>query len=256
MKIEINTKWELIKAIFITTLVSITFSNILVYIFETLYSPPLAASDIIGTTLISGVASLLASSIIFYQNFLVSKTKADLENVNRRLLNAQKKLRKQANTDSLTGLFNRRSYFQSVKKEISRYKRQQRPFSLLLMDIDHFKKVNDSFGHSVGDVVLHNLARVLLKTARAQDIVARTGGEEFSVLLPEAKKEEAEVMAERIRKTVSKSEMGTQEIGIQITISIGVAEILSGEDVDTIYNRADLALYRAKAKGRNCVELA
>ena len=255
MKIEINTKWELIKAIFITTLVSIIFSNILVYIFETLYSPPLASSDIIGTTLISGLASLLASSIIFYQNFLVSKTKADMENVNRRLLNAQKKLRKQANTDSLTGLFNRRSYFLSMKKEISRYERQQRPFSLLLMDIDHFKKVNDSFGHSRGDVVLQKLAKILQETAREQDIVARTGGEEFSILLPEAKKEEAKVMAERIRETVSKSEMGSQEIEIQITISIGVAEILPGEDVDAIYNRADLALYRAKAKGRNCVEL-
>ena len=143
MKIEINTKRELIKAIFITTLVSIIFSNILVCIFETIYSPPLVASDIIGTTLISGLASLLASSIIFYQNFQVSQTKAHLETLNRRLLNAQKKLRKQADTDSLTGLFNRRSFFRSIQQEISRFGRNKRPFSLLLIDIDHFKRVND-----------------------------------------------------------------------------------------------------------------
>ncbi len=256
MKIEISSKRDLIKAIFITTLISIVFSNILVCIFEASYSPPLALSDIVGTTFISGLASFIASSIIFYQNFLVSKTKAELEGLNHRLLNAQRKLRKQADTDSLTGLFNRRSFFRSIQREISRYERNERPFSLLLIDIDHFKKVNDTFGHSMGDVVLKRLAKILCKTAREQDIVARTGGEEFCILLPEAKKEEARVMAERIRQTVKANDMGAPKRELYITISVGAAEILMNEEVDSIYNRADIALYRAKSGGRNRVEVA
>ncbi|MBT3337798.1 MAG: GGDEF domain-containing protein [Anaerolineae bacterium] len=171
-------------------------------------------------------------------------------------MNAQKNLRRQANTDSLTGLYNRRSFFQRTQQEISRYQRSKRFFSLLMIDIDHFKNVNDTYGHSTGDIVLQSLARTLLKTAREQDIVARTGGEEFSILLPEAKKDKAKIFAERIREIVSESEMGTKEIEIQITISIGVAEICPNEDKDDIYNRADSALYRAKSAGRNRVEVA
>mgnify|MGYP002640206796 CR=1 FL=1 len=257
MKIEISTKWELIKAIFITTLISVIFSNILVSIFETIFSPPLVASDIVGATVVSGIASSLAAWIIFRQNYQVTKTKADLKNLNRRLLNTQKKLRKQASTDDLTGLYNRRSFFYRVQQEVARYGRdKKRVFSLLLIDIDYFKKVNDTFGHAIGDVTLRTLARVFLKTARGQDIVARTGGEEFCLLLPDADKDEAKVLAERIRKIVSNTDLGTEKVGIYITISIGVAEISPNEDRDGIYNRADIALYRAKSDGRNRVEVA
>lgn len=257
MKIEIGSKRELITAIFITTLISIIFSNILVCIFETIFSPPLVASDIVGATLVSGIASFSASLIIFRQNYQVIKSSAELKKLNQRLLVAQKKLRMQASTDDLTGLYNRRSFFQRTQQEVARYERnQKRAFSLLLIDIDRFKKVNDTFGHPIGDVVLRELARTLLKTARSQDVVARTGGEEFCILLPEAGKEEAKVLAERIRKTVSDIDLGTEEIGIYITISIGVAEILPDEDKDGIYNRADIALYRAKSGGRDRVETA
>lgn len=259
MKFEIRDKRELIRAIAVTVTLSILLSNILVYFFETTFSPPIALSDFIGTTFISGIASTIASTLIFSQTYQLSQTKTKLENLNERLLFMQKKLRKQAETDSLTGLANRRSFFSSLQKEISRHQRHQHPLSMLLIDIDHFKKVNDSFGHIAGDHVLQELAITLEDSVREHDLVARTGGEEFCALLPETKRDEAADMAERIRQSVKSVHMECKICNapmIKITVSIGVAEIASGEDVDKFYNRVDMALYCAKNAGRNCVKVA
>jgi len=255
MRIEIRNTKEFSKAILITVLCSIVFSNILAYLFEISLFPPFTISDIIGTTLISGIASSVAATIIFYQNWQTFKIKDSVENLNKELLETQKELKRQAVTDSLTNLFNRRWIFRAIQKEISRFERNKRHFSLLLIDIDHFKKVNDTFGHSMGDEVLRYFATAMKKTARDQDMIARTGGEEFCVLLPDTKKEEAKVVAERIRESVAKEPMQIGGLKISISVSIGVSEIQAQEGVDSVYNRADVALYRAKESGRNRTEL-
>lgn len=255
MKIEIRSIKELAKAVLITILCSIVFSNFLVYLFESFLFPPLTISDIIVTTLISGIASAIAAAVIFYQNLQTFKIKESAEKLNKELLETQKELKRQVVTDSLTNLFNRRWIFQAIQKEISRFERSRRPFSLLLIDIDHFKEVNDTFGHSTGDEVLRYFADAIKKTAREQDMIARTGGEEFCVLLPDTKKEEAKIVAERIRESVSKVPMQIGGLKISISVSIGVSEIQAQENVDCVYNRADVALYRAKEHGRNTTEM-
>ena len=255
MKIEIRNTKELSKAVFITALCSIVFSNILSYLFETFLSPPLTILDIISTTLISGTASAIAAAVIFYQNLQTCKTKDSVEKLNKDLLETQKELKRQALTDSLTGLFNRRWIFKAIQKEIARFEKTKRPFSLLLIDIDHFKTVNDTFGHSTGDEALRYFADAMKMTVRERDMIARTGGEEFCVLLPETIKEEAKVVAERIMEALSNLPMQIGGLKISISVSIGISEIQINESSDSVYNRADMALYRAKDCGRNRTEL-
>jgi len=159
-------------------------------------------------------------------------------------------------TDSLTGLYNRRYFFEFTEKEISQSKRYMRDLSLIMMDIDHFKRVNDRFGHQIGDQVLKNVADICLSMLRKADIMCRFGGEEFMLLLPETGKEEAESAAERMCRAVADAVIQADSGEVKITLSIGVAELDKEQDtLDSLIFAADNALYRAKAAGRDCVRV-
>ncbi len=150
-------------------------------------------------------------------------------------------------TDSLTGVKNRRAFDQGLDEEIARSVRSHSAFSLLLIDVDEFKSYNDEFGHVEGDRVLRQVADVLRAQARLCDSVARYGGDEFAVILPDTSAEGSEVMAERLRRAVEQSSWRNRPV----TVSIGVAEAEAADDPETLVRRADKCLFRAKQLGRN-----
>jgi diguanylate cyclase (GGDEF)-like protein len=162
-------------------------------------------------------------------------------------------LERLATTDSLTGLFNRRHFLTALEAEWSRFQRYYRSLTVLMVDIDHFKRVNDRYGHAVGDEAIKAMAEACLQGKRKSDIVGRVGGEEFAVLLPETSLTRARVVAERIRKAVAKQPLRAHEAQFHITASIGIAEAsVSMPGAGSLLAAADQALYQAKAQGRNC----
>jgi len=169
----------------------------------------------------------------------------------------EKELRRLATTDPLTGAHNRRHFTERATAEISRGRRYASPVSMLTIDIDHFKDVNDTYGHPAGDEVLKVLVRVCKETLRISDIFARMGGEEFSAILPETDAQAALQSAERLREAVAKTKVVIDDKIISYTISIGLSQILGPKDsLEELMRRADTALYRAKDLGRNRVESA
>lgn len=167
---------------------------------------------------------------------------------------AEEALRELATTDGLTGLLNRRRFMEMGEAEIERTKRTGRPVSLIMFDVDHFKKVNDTRGHDVGDVVLVALARAATGALRAVDVLGRLGGEEFAAILPETGLEEAAAVAERLRRAVADMGLAPNGEPQPVTISLGVVLGLGAETLDDLLKRADTALYRAKSAGRDRVE--
>jgi diguanylate cyclase (GGDEF)-like protein/PAS domain S-box-containing protein len=157
----------------------------------------------------------------------------------------------QALTDALTGIHNRRGLFQLGEFEFERARRILRPFSALMFDIDHFKKINDTHGHTVGDQVLHQLAERCRNNSRAIDLIGRYGGEEFTILLPETNLESTFLIAKRLHQTIINTPITTNAGEINITISIGVAEADLDDTLNTLIEKADKALYQAKHSGRN-----
>jgi len=157
-------------------------------------------------------------------------------------------------TDELTGLYNRRYFEQLAANEFYRAERYHRPVSCLLVDIDHFKKINDTYGHEPGDFVLKEMSRIL-KRARQSDQVCRWGGEEFIILLPGTGSEGAYKFAEHLRETVEKEVFQYQDKKINLTVSIGFTSLSEGpvEKPEDLVSFADKALYYAKQSGRNCV---
>jgi len=163
-------------------------------------------------------------------------------------------VRDQAVTDALTGLYNRRYFEESLEKEVQRAKRQQQPFSIIGIDLDFLKKINDTYGHFYGDLAIKTIADVLKANARSVDVPARIGGEEFDVLLPGIASDGAMIAAERIRSAIEKTEIET--IG-HITGSLGVATYFEHtENVDELLELTDQAMYTSKRNGRNRVTLA
>jgi len=164
-------------------------------------------------------------------------------------------LRKLATTDGLTGIFNRRHFLELTEKEARRAHRYRNNLGFLMLDIDYFKKVNDTFGHAVGDLAIQAFARVGVETLRDADLFGRYGGEEFVATLPETPTEGVEILAERIRKAVADIRIETDDGKIvQFTTSIGATMLGDGgEDVEKALSRADEALYEAKEGGRNKV---
>ncbi|MCA1592977.1 MAG: diguanylate cyclase [Acidobacteria bacterium] len=157
-------------------------------------------------------------------------------------------------TDALTGLLNRYGLQRSLQRELAEARRYGRPLSCLVIDVDHFKMVNDTFGHAAGDTALMQVARVLTEAVRGSDVVCRYGGEEFLVLTPETKLEGALALAEKIRLDVASRFFGDGERVFPVTLSAGVAQLLSMESAHDMIARADEALYHAKESGRNRVE--
>ena len=181
----------------------------------------------------------------------LNKTLAD-EIEQRKCLEAH--LRVQATTDSLTGLFSRLHFFELSQREVRRQARRQGPLSLLLIDLDNFKGINDRFGHSAGDRALEFFADTCRDNLRETDIVGRVGGEEFAVLLPDTDLRGALELGERLRRNLSQSPLRLDSAEIHLSASIGAVAVEPGDDgLQQAYSRADQALYQAKAQGRNRV---
>lgn len=187
------------------------------------------------------------------------RTKAlqdELRKKNSQLESLLTKLERMAITDALTGLNNRYRFHESLAKEFERSRRYSTPFSLVMFDIDHFKKVNDDYGHLTGDMVLKEISNVLLQSMREIDTAARYGGEEFMAILPNTRKDDAVMLAERMRKTISLCKF--HPVAEPVTVSIGISgmpdEAVGSED--RLIRCADFALYNAKKNGRNRIEVA
>ena len=164
---------------------------------------------------------------------------------------------KQANTDNLTNLFNRHKGWEILEYEISRAKRYQRPFSIILLDIDSFKNINDTYGHLAGDLILKAVAEMARETVRTVDNLIRWGGEEFVVLLPDTELDAAMQVAERLRDVIAKASIQVPNAELNITASFGVAGTDENTpDIETLLARADQAMYIAKYLGRNRVAMS
>lgn len=186
------------------------------------------------------------------------RTKAlqdELKEKNRQLEQVLAKVEMLAITDPLTEIYNRRYFETTIEREFIMSKRYNSPLSCLMIDIDYFKKINDEFGHRIGDIVLKQVAMLIKNCIRQADTIARWGGEEFIILLPNTKKENTQGITSRILESVSVHKF--PEIGRPITVSIGAAGIPNPEidNPEKLINISDLALYQAKAKGRNRVEV-
>jgi len=180
--------------------------------------------------------------------------------IGKRIIELEQRILKLATTDSLTGVLNRRAFFERMEQEINRSLRENTSLSLILTDIDYFKKVNDRYGHQVGDLVLQGFTEQLLNSSRPYDFVGRYGGEEFVICLPGAGLSQSGSVAERMRSKVEemKTVLPDGSQSIRITASFGVTSFLmdSKEKADSLIKRADNALYKAKNEGRNrvCME--
>jgi len=159
--------------------------------------------------------------------------------------------RERALLDPLTGIKNRMAYNERIEQDYARWKRYHAPLSMMVIDIDHFKKINDSFGHIAGDKVLRTVAQLLLKQIREADFLARYGGEEFVILMPDTPTKEAFAVADKLRDAVEHCGFHYQGEAVRVTISAGVAEFTDNDDPARVFEKADEAMYRAKENGRN-----
>ncbi len=159
-------------------------------------------------------------------------------------------------TDDLTRAYNYRMLAPRLAEEVRRAERYREPFSVLMMDLDHFKRVNDEHGHAVGDEVLRGFVERVRAEVRAADVLIRRGGEEFLLLMPSTSEQEAETVAERIRTHVAEAPIATADRAVRLTVSIGVSTWARGEDASSLAKRADVALYEAKQSGRDRVRTA
>lgn len=178
----------------------------------------------------------------------VSELRQNLDNV-----------KKEAMTDGLTGLTNRKAFDKQIRDAVEEAEAHGEPLIFMMLDIDHFKKFNDTYGHQVGDQVLRLVARTLTDNVKGRDTAARYGGEEFVIILPATTLESGLKVAEMLRKSVESKEVinkSSHETLGRITMSLGIAEFKKGESVSTLIERADAALYQAKKSGRNRVEAA
>jgi diguanylate cyclase (GGDEF)-like protein len=156
-------------------------------------------------------------------------------------------------SDMLTGTYNRRRLVELGEQEIARAERYEQPLCLAMLDLDHFKGINDTHGHAVGDAALRHAAEAIKGRVRSYDHVGRYGGEEFVIVAPNTNLEGARRLAEAVREAVAKTQLSANGKMVPITVSIGVAQWLADESLDEILRRADAALYRAKETGRNRV---
>lgn len=197
---------------------------------------------IIGLSLLTLV--LLLGSSYLMLNQLTGKIEA-----------AQRALHEASISDELTGLRNRRFLMARYHEEFERARRYSTPLGFLMLDLDHFKEINDNYGHPFGDLVLKSVAGTISEAMREYDIAARYGGEEFAVLVPETKRQDLLALAERIRAQLEKKDIIEAGISARVTASIGVTSLEESDTPETLLNRADKALYQAKHEGRNRIVL-
>jgi len=197
------------------------------------------------------IVSVLASIIMLYFHRLNYRMRLEIK---ERIL-LEQRLRELARTDWLTGVMNRRHFMEIADQEVSRSRRYTKSLSVLMLDLDHFKNINDRYGHAAGDEVLVAFVRECQRLLRDEDSLARMGGEEFAILLPETGLEQALVVAEKLRKAIEFNPVDRQgELSISLTVSIGCCELSEEHhDIEMMLSKADQALYRAKKMGRNQV---
>ena len=179
----------------------------------------------------------------------------DLLKTNEKLKEAYEKVNKMAIEDELMGIYNRRYFFNRLEYEFDRYLRYQVPLSVLMIDIDHFKNINDTYGHPMGDFVLKKTAKVFEEQLRATDILARYGGEEIAILLPQTEKAEAMMVGEKLRNAMESTTFSDKDMSLNATISVGISSIplVAIENADEFMKMADDAVYYSKKNGRNKV---
>ncbi len=202
---------------------------------------------------LSGIISQKELISLTYSRWalLMKEYQEELSEINHMLENKNKEYETLASTDSLTGLYNRYKFAELYLLSYQSMVQRHNDISLIILDIDFFKAVNDNYGHNIGDKVLVQVAHALMKTLRNIDIVCRWGGEEFLVLLPTASLKNAKVLAQKIRVFIQDMKIDTVK---NITVSCGVSEVREGESMEESVDRADKALYLAKKSGRNCVK--
>lgn len=223
------------------TVCSIFFSIGLVVVLDLLLKPGIPREDVI----IGAVIPALLAPLMLYGFVRLSQ----------QLDSAEARLRALAAEDPLTGILNRRRFLELADLEWARAHRHGRPQSLLLIDVDEFKTVNDRHGHLSGDETLRHIAETCQSCLRRTDVLGRYGGDEFVILLPETEEPGAVLMAERIRRALANGPVKTPAGAVRITVSIGAAARKTGMDAfDALLAQADAALYAAKAKGRNRIE--
>lgn len=164
---------------------------------------------------------------------------------------AQHALQEASITDELTGLRNRRYLMQRYHEEFERARRLGSPLGFFMLDLDHFKSINDNYGHPFGDLVLKSVARTIAESVREYDIASRYGGEEFAVIVSETSRHDMTMLAERIRESIAALSIGNEDVCVRVTISVGVAVLDAGDSPEALLERADSALYQAKHDGRN-----
>ena len=202
---------------------------------------------------LSGIVSQKELISLTYSRWamLMKEYQEELREINHLLANKNKEYEAMASTDALTGLYNRHKFYELYVSTYKTMMQRGNFASIIILDIDHFKSVNDTYGHNVGDKVLIQVAHLLIRTLREVDIVCRWGGEEFILLLPTASLKNAQKLAEKLRVNMKTLKIDT--VGA-ISASFGVAQIKEGDDVESIVERADKALYLAKKSGRDCVK--
>ncbi|HEQ71553.1 MAG TPA: GGDEF domain-containing protein, partial [Spirochaetia bacterium] len=193
------------------------------------------------------------SSKILDQNIFLKKAFQAVAKENKELKKLKKELEKIAMYDTLSGLLNRLSLFNRLDIEIERAMRAMFPLSGIMLDIDHFKLINDNFGHQCGDLVIREIGERLRNQLRKYDYAGRYGGEEFFIILPNTNLSQAETIGERFRKEIEKSKFICGDEEIAITVSLGISQYRASESREKWIDRADKAMYKAKQMGRNCV---
>ena len=218
---------------------------------------PLFFVDGNGISLSTLAGTLLLAAIVYavYNSVREDQRRQDtLEREKMELLHESHRMRHHAEHDGLTGLWNHRVIVERLREEMNRSIRDGTPLSVILADVDHFKKVNDSFGHVAGDLILKEIGAVLTRTLRPYDYVGRYGGEEFLLILPNCGMETALIRGEQLREAVQSARILDGETMLQVTASFGVASAFrSHYEAETVIRAVDAALYRAKSSGRNCV---
>jgi len=207
----------------------------------------LSSLNAIQVVLSSEISNIIESNSSLKDNLVQAKDQIAEQQEDLNLL------RKQVITDELTGLYNRRGYDSLLAREFRRSSRYNRDLSIIIGDIDHFKSINDNYGHIMGDKILQVYANILRKNLRESDICTRIGGEEFAVILPEQSEEKAANIADKIRLLIMNSKFVFEDVKISFTSSFGVSSIKDSESLEELFNNADRALYKAKESGRNKV---
>jgi diguanylate cyclase (GGDEF)-like protein len=203
-----------------------------------------------------GASDFIFKPVRFEELLLRLKRVLRERQLNAERLNMLERLKELSITDGLTKLFNSRHFYNQIKNETDRCTRYSHPLSLLILDIDHFKDYNDTYGHLEGDKVLLRLGQVVRLLLRKMDSAYRYGGEEFTIILPETEIEEAGTVAQRIRKAIKEIVFTPDSDGrVSITVSIGMTQYQPPEDIKTFVQRADKALYNSKSGGRDQVSL-